>query len=175
MAKENTTVITPAMRIATVREMAAQADDLDSSEQTRLSQQLATQIQTEPDPLVRQAIQETAAEYSTPLAQNILLAGLQDDDLDVRLACCRKLSGRTELAVVNALRQTIERDEELDVRLAAISALGEIPSTESVAALSLALKDRDPAMQYAGVQALKKSKRARLWQRCESLAAICRR
>ena len=153
--KKRTTVITPGMRIATVREMAAQARDLDSSEQTRLSQQLASQIQTEPDPLVRQAIQETIAEYETPLAQDVLLAGLQDNETDVRLACCRKLAGRSELAVVNSLRQVIEQDEDLDVRLAAVEALGKIPSTESVGALAIALKDRDPAMQYAGVQSLK--------------------
>ncbi|NOY42229.1 MAG: HEAT repeat domain-containing protein [Planctomycetes bacterium] len=153
--KKNTTVITPGMRIATIREMAAQARDIDSTEQTRLTQQLATQIQTEPDPLVRQAIQETIAEYSTPLAQNVLLAGLQDDDLDVRLACCRQLAGRSELAVINALRQVIEKDDQLDARLAAVDALGNIPSPESVSALAIALKDRDPAMQYAGVQSLK--------------------
>ena len=153
--KKHSTVITPGMRIATVREMGAQAKDLDSSEQTRLSEQLAAQIQTEQDPLVRQAIQETVAEYSTPLARNVLLAGLQDDDLDVRLTCCRKLAGRAELTVVNALRQVIENDKELDVRLAAISALGEIPSTESVSALAIAINDSDPAMQYAGVQSLK--------------------
>lgn len=155
LAKKRTTVITPGMRIATVREMAAQASDLDTSEQTRLTQQLATQIQNEPDPLVRQAIQETIAEYETPLAQNVLLAGLQDNETDVRLACCRKLAGRSELVVVNSLRQVIEKDENLDVRLAAVEALGKIPSTESVSALAVALKDRDPALQYAGVQSLK--------------------
>ncbi len=154
-AKRNTTVITPGMRIAAVREMAAQASDIDNAEQLRLTEQLATQIQTEPDPLVREAIQKTIAEYSTPLAQQVLIAGLQDDDLDVRLACCSKLAGRTESAVVSALRQVIENDEELDVRLGAVDALGKISSAESVSALAIALKDRDPAMQYAGVQSLK--------------------
>lgn len=141
--------------MAAVREMAARADDLDTAEQSRLTEQLATQIRTEPDPLVRQAIQQTIAEYSTPLARDVLIAGLNDDDLDVRLACCRKLGERTETAAINPLRQVLENDDQLDVRLAAVDALGKIPSTESVAALAQALKDRDPAMQYAGVQALK--------------------
>lgn len=153
-AKERTSIITPAMRVAAVREMAARADDIDSIEQARLSEQLATQIRTEPDPLVRQAIQETIAEYSTPLARQVLIAGLNDDDLDVRLACCRKLGERSETTAIGALRQIITSDDELDVRLAAVDALGKIPSTESVKTLALALKDRDPAMQYAGVQSL---------------------
>ena len=153
--KERTSIITPGMRVAAVREMAARAEDADSAEQGRLTEQLATQIRTEPDPLVRQAIQETIAEYSTPLARDVLIAGLNDTDLDVRLACCRKLGERAELVAINPLRKVLESDEQLDVRLAAIDALGRIPSTESVAALALALKDRDPAMQYAGVEALK--------------------
>ncbi len=154
-AKERTSIITPGMRVAAVQEMAARANEVDSAEQARLSEQLATQIRTEPDPLVRKAIQETIAEYSVPLAHDVLTAGLSDEDLEVRLACCRKLGKRSELSSVGALRRVVESDEELDVRLAALDALGKIPSTESVAALGIALKDRDPAMQYAGVQALK--------------------
>jgi len=152
--RERTSVLTPGMRVAAVQEMAARADDLDSSEQSRLSEQLATQIRTEPDPIVRKAIQETIAEYSTPLAHDVLIAGLNDDDLDVRLACCRKLGERADPSSVQVLRRVLENDDELDARLAAVDALGEIATTESVAALGVALKDRDPAMQYAGVQSL---------------------
>jgi len=153
--KEHTSIITPAMRVAAVRETAALADRADAAEQARLTDQLAMQIRTEPDPLVRQAIQETIAEFSTPLALDVLIAGLEDDDLDVRLTCCRKLGKRPEPRVIQALSNVLQTDDELDVRLAAVDALGQIPSTESVAALAAALKDRDPAMQYAGVEALK--------------------
>ena len=142
------------MRVAAVQEMAAQADDIDSTEQIRLSEQLASQIQTEPDPLVRKAIQETIAEYSTPLASQVLLAGLNDEDLDVRLICCNKLGQRAESTSIPSLRAVIENDKDLDVRLAAVDALGKIKSAESVSALAIAVNDRDPAMQYAGVMAL---------------------
>ncbi|MCA9229914.1 MAG: HEAT repeat domain-containing protein [Planctomycetales bacterium] len=153
-AKERTSIITPGMRVAAVREMGAQADDIDAAEQARLSEQLANQIRTEPDPLVRRAIQETVAEYSTPLAQQMLLAGLNDDDLDVRLACCLKLGERADPSTVAQLQEVLKNDEELDVRLAAVDALGKIRSSESVAALGIAVNDRDPAMQYAAVQSL---------------------
>jgi HEAT repeat protein len=49
----------------------------------------------------------------------------------------------------------LEGNEKLDVKLAAADALGKINSPESIAALSLAVKDRDPALQYAGVESLK--------------------
>jgi len=153
--KERTSILTPGMRVASIQEMAARADDIDSAQQTRLSEQLASQIRTEPDPLVRKAIQETIAEYSTPLAHAVLVAGLSDDDLDVRLACCLKLGERAEASSTQVLRRVLENEEELDVRLAAVDALGKIPSSESISALAVALQDRDPAMQYAGVQSLR--------------------
>ena len=46
-------------------------------------------------------------------------------------------------------------DKDVDVRLAAADALGKIKSPEAVKALAVALDDRDPALQYAGVQSLK--------------------
>lgn len=153
--KERSSIITPAMRMAAVREFGPRARNADAAEQQRLCEQLALQIQTEPDPLVRQEIQNTVAEFSTPLALKMLLAGLQDDDLSVRLTCCYRLAERGDPAAIGPLRTALETDHELDVRLAAIDALGKIRSTESVSALGVALADRDPAVQYAGVQALK--------------------
>ncbi len=41
------------------------------------------------------------------------------------------------------------------MRLAAAEALGKINSPDSIKALAVALDDRDPALQYAGVQSLK--------------------
>ena len=153
--KEKTSIITPAMRADAIREIAARADRADAAEQARYSEQLATQIQSESDPLVRQAIQETISNFETPLARAVLLAGLRDSDLDVRVTCCQMLQTRSHPEVIEGLRTVVEHDDELDVRLAAVTALGHIRSPASVAALAVAVKDRDPAMQYAGVQSLK--------------------
>jgi hypothetical protein len=153
--KERTSIITPGMRMAAVQEIGPRAEKADAAEQQRLCEQLAQHIQTEPDPLVRQEIQKTVAQFSTPLALKMLQAGLNDEHLDVRLTCCKRLGERGNVAAVGPLRKVLETDKELDARLAAIDALGQIKSTETVAALALALDDRDPAIQYAGVQALK--------------------
>ena len=152
---ERTSIITPRMRISAIQEIGARAEDADATEQQSMTEQLATQIQTEPDPLVRQAIQEAISKLNTPLAKDVLIAGLQDDDLDVRLTCCKSLGQRSDPSVISALRVALETDESLDVQLAAIDALGQIKSPQSVAALAKAVNDRDPALQYAGVQALK--------------------
>lgn len=153
--KDRTSFITPPMRVSSIREIGARAGKADADEQDRMTQQLATQIQTEPDPLVRQAIQESISEYPTALARQVLIAGLQDEDIDVRITCCQRLGGRSDDTVVGSLRAVLEREEELDVKLAAIDALGRIQTSESLAAIGVALNDRDPAMQYAAIEALK--------------------
>ncbi|MEQ8838515.1 MAG: HEAT repeat domain-containing protein, partial [Lacipirellulaceae bacterium] len=152
--KERTSLITPGMRMAAIREIGPRASKVDAEQQKEYCEQLAIQIQTEPDPIVRRTIQETIAEFDQPLAEQVLLAGLNDDDLDVRRACCRKLGERGKPAAIEALGRIVAEAEEVDLKLAAVDALGKIKSPESVAALSKALENRDPAMQYAGVQAL---------------------
>ncbi len=154
--KDRTTIITPGMRAASIREMGPRARDEDSEAQTKACEQLALQIRTEPDPIVRRAIQETVAEFETPMASAMLLAGLQDDDRDVKVTCCRLLGERKEPKAVEPLAKLVGADADLDVRLAAVKALGAMKTKESVAGLAAALKDRDPALQYAGVEAMKK-------------------
>lgn len=153
--KERTSIITPAMRIAAIRESAASVTDADPQEQASLVDDLASQIRTEHDPLVRLAIQESVAELHVPLAHQMLVAGLQDVDLDVRLTCCQMLGRRGEVESVPVLRSILASNAPLDLKLAATDAIGQINSTESVGALALSLKSRDPALQYAAVEAMK--------------------
>lgn len=155
-AKERTTIITPSMRAASIREMGARGRHSESDQQTLICEQLAQQIRIEPDPIVRLAIQQTVGEFKTPLAKAMLLAGLKDEDRDVKVACCRMLGERKETEAIDSLARLVGHDAELDVRLAAVDALGAMKTKESIAGLAAALKDRDPAMQYAGVEAMKK-------------------
>lgn len=153
--RERTTYRTPSMRVDAIQEFAAKATGTDTPEQRELSNQLAQQIQVESDPLVRQVIVRTIAEYRTPLAQQVLEAGLADQDKAVRVACCQSLGRRADKVSVAKLASSLQSDEDVDVRLAAAEALGKIKSPESVQALAAALDDRDPALQYVGVQSMK--------------------
>lgn len=152
---ERTSIITPAMRAASIREIGPRSDDADSAQQLSMCEELAQQIRTEPDPIVRRAIQETIAKFETPLASAVLQAGLNDDDRDVRTTCCRQLGRRKDPAAVAALSRIVASDPDAEVRMAAIGALGKFDSEDAVVGLAAAVKDRDPAMQYAGVQAMK--------------------
>jgi len=150
-----TTFHTPAMRVDAVQAFAQQSTGVDSPEQRQITDQLARQIQVEPDPLVRQAVVTSIAEYHTPMSQQVLEAGLNDENAAVRVACCRALGKRAETASVASLAGALKQDKDVDVRMAAAEALGKINSPDSMKALAVALDDRDPALQYAGVQSLK--------------------
>ncbi|MCC6494249.1 MAG: HEAT repeat domain-containing protein [Pirellulales bacterium] len=153
--KVKTSLITPAMRMASIREMGPRGRDADPEEKQRLCEQLVQQIRTEPDPIVRKTIQETIGQFDTPLANAVILAGLNDDDRDVRIACCRLLAERKDSQAVAPLSKLVSADPELDVRLAAVEALGATNDEAAIPGLAAALKDRDTAMQYAGVEAMK--------------------
>jgi hypothetical protein len=150
-----TTYHTPAMRVDAVHEFAMRSTGVDSPEQRQITDQLARQIQVEPDPLVREAVVRAIAEFRTPMAQAVLEAGLSDENVAVRKECCRALGRRAEAASVSSLANALRGDKNVDVRMAAADALGKIKSPEAIKALAVALDDRDPAMQYVGVQSLK--------------------
>jgi hypothetical protein len=152
---DRTTYHTPQMRIDAIGQIGAKSTHVDSPEQRQLTDELARQIQIEPDPLVRTAVVNAIAEFRTPIAQQVLEAGLNDSGASVRIACCRVLGKRGEASSVKSLSQTLKQDKDLDVRLAAAEALGKINSPESITALVTALEDRDPALQYVGVQSMK--------------------
>jgi len=153
--KERTSIITPSLRASSIREMGPRAADATEADRARMCEQLAQQIRTEPDPIVRLAIQETMGQFQTPLAHSVILAGLNDDDRDVRVACCRLLGERAHDSAVGPLSNIVATDSDIDVRLAAVDALGKFKTQAAVPGLAAALKDRDPAMQYAGVEAMK--------------------
>jgi HEAT repeat protein len=152
---ERTTYHTPQMRMDAIGQIAAKSTRVDSPDQRQITDELARQIQIEPDPLVRAAIANAIAEFRTPMAQQVLEAGLNDDVASVRVACCRALGRRAEPRSVPALSGVVKQDKDLDARLAATEALGKIKSPESMRALVTALEDRDPALQYVGVQSMK--------------------
>lgn len=153
--RERTTFNTPAMRADAIAEFGSRSTGIDTPEQREYTDQLARQIQVEPDPLVRRAVVNAISQYRTPMARQVLEAGLKDQHEMVRAACCEKLGERAENETVASLAAALREDQDQNVRLAAARALGQIKTPEAVQALAIALEDRDPAMQYAGVQSMK--------------------
>jgi hypothetical protein len=146
---------TPARRMAKMKELAAAAESGPPEQQSRAAAELARQIQTETDENIRLHIVLAISQLDTPLAEEVLEAGLNDGNAEVRVACCNAWGERGGQAAVSLLAETINRDTDLDVRLAAIRALGRIREPGTVAALTPALEDPNPAVQYRTVQSLR--------------------
>lgn len=153
--KDQTTYRTPTVRSNEAIALAAKSTGEESAEQQEILNELARRIQSESDPLVRETLIQSIASFPMPLADQVLEAGLRDSDAGVRQQCCRSLGSRGRPASAAALAQVIRNEEDLDVRLAATQALGNIQSPEAAQALVAALEDNSPAMQYAGVQAMR--------------------
>ena len=146
----------PASRIASIKQLGQNVDKRPIPDQERVMMELAQQIRTETDPLVRVAILDTVARYRVPLAGQIMRAGLRDQSKDVRIACCEAWGHRGGPEAVEALGAALSSDTDIDVRLAATRALGNVHEPGAVQALAVALEDRqDPALQFRAVQSLR--------------------
>lgn len=157
VTKDNTSYRTPAVRSAEARAIAAESRSADAATQQQMATDLARRLQAEGDPLVREALLESIAAIRVPLATQTLQAGLGDDDEGVRQTCCVQLGKLGSAEAVPTLRNVAAADDSFDVRVAATTALGQIGTTEAVQSLVTALEDNDPAMQFAGVSAVKQA------------------
>lgn len=153
--KDRTSFVTPDQRIAKAEAVADSARGAAAEQQQTLLNDLAREIQTETDPLVREALVASIAQFPQPLADQVLTAGLADPDAGVRQQCCRALGKRGQASSAAELARVAKSDESFDVRIAATKALGELRAPEAVQALVASLEDSDPAMQFAGVQAMR--------------------
>lgn len=150
---ERTAFETPAKRIDAIRLVAKKSTRQDTPEQQAIVRELITSLPKEQDPLIRQAVLETAAAFKTPLASKALLAGLSDESPHVREASCRLLAAAPVSGAADALASIAHGDESFDVRVAAAKALGRNGGTQQQ--LLPVLEDSNPAMQLAGVEAMR--------------------
>ena len=150
-------VVSPAVRIAELRELSAKAAKCSPEERLQVSERLARSIRNEQDPLIRLEIISALGSYPGPTADAILKAALSDVDTQVRTAACESWGRRGDDGAVKLLVESLRSDVDIDVRLAAAKALGETRSPAAVEALGEALEDSDPAMQYRAVLSLQQA------------------
>jgi len=148
-------VVTPAAKIAQLKNLSSEAAKSDQDSRHRVVGQLVTAIRSETDSLIRAEIIRTLGDYPDPAADPVLKAAIDDPDADVRIAACEAWGKRGNAQAAELLVPILSSDVSQDVRLAAARALGKIKDPQAVAALGEALTDSDPAMQYRAVLSLK--------------------
>ncbi len=149
-------VVAPSERVAQLRALARQGLSPGADPQ-HVSAQLEAAYRQEADPLIRQEIVRLLAPYQSPAAESALRSAVRDADADVRVAACQVWGQRKGPTAIAVLGEVVRSDTDLDVRQAAVKALGQTRDPSAVAALAPALDDRDPAMQYLAVTALRQT------------------
>lgn len=148
-------VTPPAERVAQIRQLALQAANADPQEQQRVAAQLAEAIRNEDDPMIRMEIVRAMGTVDAPLADRVLRAAVEDPSPEVRITAAEVWGRCGGKDAVEVLGQLLGSDLDIDVRLAAVRALGQIAEPSAVAVLGRVLDDPDPALQYRAVQSLK--------------------
>ena len=130
-------------------------------EQVRHAEALAANIAETKDMVLQLELVRTLAVFDVPEAIPGLRQASESDLPEVRIAACRAWEIQSSPGRVEILLQRVAGDTNLDVRIAAMRALGTCRSTadqplirESLVDL---LDDDDPAIQYAAVQSLEAS------------------
>lgn len=142
-------------RVNELRARAKKLRDAKPQEQEAFAAELAQKMKNESDILVRLAMIDILTQIKTPSADAVLYAGLQDPEIDIRVACCKAWQKRPSPEATGFLAETLASDTDVDVRLAAASALSAAEDPDAVKALGQALEDPDPAMQYVAVASMK--------------------
>lgn len=150
-------VVAPRERIEHLRKLSESAASATPAQRQQVSEQLATSIRTEKDPLIRLEIIRAMGRYPGPAAGAVLKASMSDPEPQIRIAACGAWGRRNDAQAVALLADAMRGDVDADVRLAAAQALGETKSPAAVAVLGDALNDSDPAMQYRAVVSLKRA------------------
>ena len=118
---------------------------------------LADTIQRDPILLMRLHAVKLLGQINCPAATQALISASKDHNSDVRIAAVQSWAKMPGEVAISQLQEIIGSDTDIDVRLAATRALGNYQGKLAVQALSLALDDRDPALQARATESLQRA------------------
>lgn len=147
--------LTADQRIKELRQQALDAQDAAPAVQAAYTKELVSTMLAEHDPRVRAKIIGVAANFDDDAARAICVGGLDDPDAMVRMAACDAWVDIGGSEAVRHLAHRYRSDDDIDVRLYALRAIGNLGDQEAVPVLAEALEAADPAVQYRAVAALK--------------------
>jgi HEAT repeat protein len=123
-------------------------------EQQRVAAKLGDLVARDPVGLIRIEATRLLADLPVPAAASALRLAARDREVAVRTAAVRSLGERGDADSARVLAELSRSDDNLDVRIAATSQLGNCPGDVAIQALSAAIGHPDPAMQLSAASAL---------------------
>lgn len=127
-----------------------------ASQQDEIAQRLKDVIFRDPIVLLRLHAVQQLGRLSCPNALDALQTASKDRNTEIRVAAARSLGKMAHPDAIPILQEVIGSDMNGDVRLAATQAMGSFSSVQSLEALSIAIEDKDPALQVAAIESLEK-------------------
>jgi len=143
-------------KVADLADLRAKAPHLPPAERDETAAHVVDWLKEEKSPALRVEFVRTLAAFDSPVAQDALLASMNDEAASVRVVACKALGHKPDAAGFQALSHAVTADNDLDVRLIAARELGKFRGFESPQSLRPALDDRDPALQVAAMRSLEK-------------------
>ena len=143
-------------RVQQIEALGQRASRGDAEQASEIARQLALELRPDQPTAIRSAIIRTLGRINSPAAVTGLRTGIQDPEPMLRSEACRSLARIDAPAAMDLLVETLARDTDTDVRLAAVRGLGEYRNPKALEALGGALDDRDPAVQYLAMQSMER-------------------
>lgn len=123
-------------------------------DQQEVAKKLSEIILRDPIVLLRLHALKLIPSLNCPQTSEILTIASTDPSSDIRTATVKALEKLPGESSVYQLQEIIANDTDDDVRIAATRALSKFSGQASVKALSIALEDRNPALQISATESL---------------------
>ena len=125
--------------------------------QQDVANKLSEIILRDPILLLRLHALKLITSLDCPQTAQTLAIAANDPSSDIRIAAVKAFERLPSEDSIYQLQEILANDTDDDVRIAATRALGNFTGQKSVKALSLALDDRNPALQITATESLMKA------------------
>lgn len=148
--------VTDHVRRAQLSDLAESIAEMPAGRQVFWASQLKNILENDPSPEMRRLAIVAAGSLADPVASaDLIQLGVDDSVTKVRMEACRALGKQSGDDAARMLAAVVGTDTDLDVRQAAIAALGRHRSQISTELLRRTLEDRDPATRSLAIASLR--------------------
>lgn len=151
---ENSLADTLFERRSKLDQLVTSANAGSDSQRGEVAARLSKIVQNDPILLMRLHAVGALARLESPASVEGLKLASQDPEAEVRIAAVNTWTRFPADIAVGQLQGILGTDTDIDVRLAATKALGSFSGSRAINAVSLALTDPNPAIQYRATEAL---------------------
>ena len=113
-------------------------------------------LDNDESPEMRRLAINAAGNLKTPDAVALIEKGMDDESTKVRMEACRSLGKRTEPEAIQMLASTIGSETNVDVKQAAIAAIGKQRGNVPIDSMRAVLRDPNPATRDLAMNSLRR-------------------